>query len=152
MNNLIKACISGDTELLARAFRHGGKLNTRYRGWKPVRWAIQYGHLGIVMLLVDRGTNIKKPYSDGFTPLDQAVGENHRGIVKYLISAGVDVNQRSANGTALHTACAYGHTAIVKLLLKEGADPKIRDDGNRTPRYYARRYNNLDIVELLDGL
>lgn len=75
MDNLFKACINGDIELLNRSFKNGGHLNKRFRKWKPLRWAIQHGHLNVVMALVAKGTNIKRAYSDGITPLDQATGE-----------------------------------------------------------------------------
>ena len=150
LDDLFKACIYGDIKLLNKSFKNGGHLNKRFRKWKPIRWAIQYGHLNIVIALVDKGTNIKKAYNDGVTPLDQAVGEKHKTIVKYLIDAGVNVNQRTTNGTALHTACAYGHMDIVKLLVRNGADLKIKDDNGKTPRHYAKYYNRLDLVKLID--
>ena len=46
-------------------------------------------------------------------------------LTKELISLdGVDVNiqQRSANSTALHAACFYGHMPVVELLLSKKAD------------------------------
>ncbi len=148
LDNLFKACIYGDIKLLNGSFRNGGNLNKRYRKWKPIRWAIQSGHLNIVKALVDKGTNIKRAYSDGITPLEQAVGERHMPIIKYLISAGVDVNQKTANGTALHVACAYGQTEIVKILLQNGADLRIKDDYGKTPRHFSKDYKS--VLKLVD--
>lgn len=67
-----------------------------------------------------------------------------------MLNSGVNVNQKTANGTALHTACAYGRVQIVKLLLKSGADLKIKDSNDKTPRYYAKYYNRRSVVDLID--
>ena len=66
-----------------------------------------------------------------------------------MLNSGVNVNQKTANGTALHTACAYGRVEIVKLLLKSGAD-LIKDSNDKTPRYYAKYYNRRSVVDLID--
>jgi ankyrin repeat protein len=49
------------------------------------------------------------------------------------------VDARTQGGTALHTACAYGRTAIVKLLLDHGADPQARDKAGRRPSFFIRK-------------
>jgi len=45
-----------------------------------------------------------------------------------LIAAGADVNAIDQNNeTALHKAASGGYLEIIELLLKEGADPNIRE-------------------------
>lgn len=150
VNDLVKASIEGNLQLLEKSIKNGKDLNRRYRTWPLVRWAIQEGHLNIVKYLVDNGVSVTRKYSDGFTPLDQAVGEGHKKIIAFLIHLGVDVNQKTVNGTALHTACAHGNLDIVKKLVKNGADIRIKDSRGWTARSYAGYYRRKDVVDFLD--
>ena len=52
-----------------------------------------------------------------------AVGEGNVEIVTFLLKAGTEVNGLTANGSPLHTACAWRRLKITKLLLENGADP-----------------------------
>ncbi len=52
----------------------------------------------------------------------------HVKIVEILIAANVLVNARGVkNGTALHLAAFSGQTECVSVLLKNGANPKLKD-------------------------
>lgn len=57
--------------------------------------------------------------------------------------------QNKDNETALHCAAQYGHTAVVSLLLKYGADPNYRSVRDETPLDLAAQYGRLETVELL---
>jgi cytohesin len=46
-------------------------------------------------------------------------------------------------------ATISGDVKSVKKLLKEGADPNVRDEKGRTPLHHAVKDNRLDIVKLL---
>jgi hypothetical protein len=69
-------------------------------------------------------------------------------VAAYL-DAGVDINAANEHGhTALYSAIRGGEPAVVKLLLKRGADPdrKVRE---RPMLYHAIRYDRPAIVKLL---
>jgi ankyrin repeat protein len=150
MDGLIKACIKGDFHSLKKSIKHRKDFNRKYRKWPLMRWAIQEGHLNIVKYLIDNGVSVTRKYSDGFTPLDQAVGEGHKKIIAFLIKSGADVNQKTANGTALHTACAYGKFEIAKTLVKNGANVQIKDEKGWTAKSYAKYYKRKKLVNYLD--
>jgi ankyrin repeat protein len=126
-------------------------VNRKFRGEKPLRWAVQGGHLKIIKRLIDKGADPTEPDSEGMTPLDVAAGEGHKNIVKYLLKYGVDVNQESDGGTALHKACAYGEFEIARLLIDAGADLKKKDDEGRTVRYYAKHFRHIELLQLIDN-
>ena len=68
---------------------------------------------------------------------------------KNLIDAGADVNVTSKYGeTALHWAVENGHTAIVNLLLVNGAKVDVKYDGV-TALHIAVHYGHREIVEAL---
>jgi len=148
--NLAKACLEGDLRSLKKNIKNKKGLNAKYRSWSLLRWAIQEGRLNIVEYLVRNGVSVRGRYSGGFTPLDQAVGESHKKIASFLLNAGVDVNQKTINGTALHTACAYGLLRMAKMLVKHGADITIKDERGWTPRSYAGYYKRRKLIDFLD--
>ena len=52
--------------------------------------------------------------------------------------------------TALHTACAFGHTAIVDALLKHGADIRLKD-GARPLARDATATEHVHACQLVPG-
>lgn len=53
------------------------------------------------------------------------------------------------NRTALAFAARDGHTAIVALLLENGANRKLRDKQGKSALVYAQAWNRKKIVRLL---
>lgn len=51
-----------------------------------------------------------------------------------LIAAGMDLNVKTAHGTALHEAANNGKASVVRLLLARGADISAPDRRGRTVR------------------
>jgi len=93
--------------------------------------------------------------SGSSSPLHRASTEGGGKIIKYLLkNTGVDVNlQTKKNGlTPLHCVCAKfsesQHTTI-KLLLRKGANPNIKDKYGATPLHYASYQGRDGAVKLL---
>ncbi|KAG8301280.1 regulation of synaptic plasticity by receptor localization to synapse [Homalodisca vitripennis] len=55
-----------------------------------------------------------------------------RAVVEVLLTAGLDVNVRTAAGSALHEAALCGKTEVVRCLLEHGVDLGIRDEQRNT--------------------
>ena len=53
--------------------------------------------------------------------------------------------------TPLHLAVLQQCVPLVELLLKEGADPMVRDFFGCTPAHYAAMYGSLNILQLLEN-
>ena len=56
-----------------------------------------------------------------------------------------------AGWTPMHDASFFGHTAVVQLLLNNGADPSIATEDGITPLSVALFNNHVSIVVILKG-
>ena len=84
----------------------------------------------------ERTTRGLSPKSTWGTPLHAASIAGNSDLVSWLlVEKRVDVAAKTVEGvTAMHLACAAGHTNVVKALLKAGADATVKDgDGRATP-------------------
>jgi hypothetical protein len=82
-------------------------------------------------------------------PLTQAVTSGDANAVKAALATGADVNERNNGGqTALILAVIFGHTELVRLLVKSGANPHLRDNLGLDAVEWAQRRGLTDALEL----
>ena len=68
-------------------------------------YAVGWGQLEIVKVLIKHHANIDKPDNNGFTPLHVAAHNGHIGVIEYLLQQGADPNAVSRYGRSiLHIA------------------------------------------------
>lgn len=75
----------------------------------------------------------------------------HPAFTEILMKAGasVDTEQTKEGGTALHLAAEEGHSDVMRVLLKGGANPNVRMPQGNTPLYFAALRGHLDAVKIL---
>ena len=96
---------------------------TNRQGRTPLMFASFKGHVEIVHLLLQNGSEPNMASFKGETALIAASQEGHTEIVHLLLEAGADPNVfHSNNQTALMFASYKGHFKVVKLLLAYHAD------------------------------
>ena len=94
------------------------------------------GHEEWLPQLVAQGAAIER---DGWTPLHYAATGPQPATVAWLLERGARIDTRSPNGTTpLMMAARYGSEESVDLLLRRGADPKLRNQLNLTAADFAR--------------
>jgi ankyrin repeat protein len=128
-----------------------------------LEYAIYHSPLPFIRTLLEIGADPNPVDHAGFPPLIAALscsrpqpGSPGRpdvaAIIDMLLSFGADPNQRGLNDyTPLHMAVSEHNLPAVELLLKGGADPRLRTriDDCETPREMAEKAGLRNIVELL---
>ncbi len=118
------------------------------------------GDVAGIKKYLDQGEPINKQDKTGKTPLMWAVYYSQSGAAKYLLERGADPNARTsvdssdwpAGSTALMICAYYNVPELAKLLLEAGADRNIKNSKGETALLIAGRYNNGDIIALLDDI
>ena len=99
--------------------------------------------------LIERGADIRARNRRGAEPLHAAVigvpgsaswdPPRQREVIRYLIEAGADPNAPAAGGvTPLHRAVRNRCSGAVEILLRLGADPRLRNDKGPTASDLAK--------------
>ena len=74
----------------------------------------------------------------------RAAAEGDANLIRALLAQGTDVNSRNAAGqSALMLASAFGHLAVVKILLAAGAERDLQDDLGFNALDWSVNYNSI---------
>ena len=115
--------------------------------------ACQYGHLPVVMALLNSGrVDCNKAEDNGATPFYTACEQGHLPVVMALLNSGrVDCNKANNNGTTpFYIACEVGHLPVVMALLNSGrVDCNKANNNGTTPFYIACQQGHLPVVMAL---
>jgi ankyrin repeat protein len=114
--------------------------------------AAQKGHVGVVRLLLGRGTEVNAAGRFGYTALHEAAVTGHEEVVNVLLSSGADSSIKTNNGcTALMWASCRGHVGVVKQLLQhmQGRGLNERDSLGRTAVWLTCWHGYVEVLRLL---
>jgi hypothetical protein len=116
----------------------------------PLMMAALRGHLEAVRALIARDADVNKP---GWTPLHYAATgtqPQQPAIIALLLENFAFIDAASPNGTTpLMMAVHYGTSESVQLLLKEGADPSLRNQLGLSAADFALRASRKDMADLI---
>lgn len=151
------ACLNGKSKQLSAMLSGGANPRCRdLAGGTPAHLCcdVKQEGLGCLKILLKYDAKLMNE-SDrtGCTVLHRAVSANLKKIVQSLLKStaveldAVDETKR----TALHWACALGHTEVTKHLLEKGADDGIQDETGATPLHYAAQQGHVGCMEALMG-
>ena len=140
--------------------RAGAELNHKdSKGWNAMTYAAMLGNREVVRQLLNQKVD-PNDSEISFPPLVAATYSGQQDIIFLLLQRGADPNLRyqDQGTTALHYAVAlnrpeiWGNTAvhnIARQLLQAGAVVNIEDNQGNTPLFWAARWGNANMVQLL---
>ncbi|XP_030061512.1 ankyrin-3-like [Microcaecilia unicolor] len=112
--------------------------------------AVQANLHGIIMALIDRGTDMNAKNDMDYTPLLLAVELGNTESAQALIEKGAHLDERLPNlNTALHLAVQAGVISTIKLLIEKGLNANVGGPGDQTPLHVAAFYNKPDVADAL---
>ena len=119
----------------------------------PVADAAMEGNGEVVRSLVSGGADVNVPQGDGMTALHWAARHADGDLTDFLLDAGADVSAATRIGQyrPLHLAAEVGAAAVVRRLLKAGADANVVSIGvgGAAPLHFAAASGNVDAVAAL---
>ncbi len=133
---LHRAATTGRVEVMSQLIDAGAPLEPRAAdGNTPLGAAVFFGRAEAVDRLLAGGAHVDTPARNGETPLMLSVRGNHPELAAELIARGADVNATAGEDavTPLLLAAERGLGALVRLLLRAGADPRQSTADGRTP-------------------
>ncbi|KAI5632954.1 DHHC palmitoyltransferase domain-containing protein [Phthorimaea operculella] len=121
-----------------------------YSGFDIVK-ATQYGAFSRVKELVEAGWDVNQPDAETVTLLHWAAINNRREIIQFLLSRGaaVDAVGGELQATPLQWAARQGHLEAVVLLVRAGADPRLRDAEGCASLHLAAQFGHTAVVAYL---
>ncbi|MFK5971975.1 MAG: ankyrin repeat domain-containing protein [Flavobacteriaceae bacterium] len=81
----------------------------------------------------------------------KAIMQGDIEMVKRLIDLGEDVNRKSLGMTPAIFAARYNKAEILKLLIKNGANLKIKSDKGYSIKKHAELSNAIDVMAVLEA-
>jgi ankyrin repeat protein len=124
----------------------GANVNARKKNKNtPLHAAAFKGRLEIVRLLLDHGANANAENHESSETALHVVSrgeydsqEDGVGISRLLLERGVDINAQNTHcDTALSLAVLNGRLEIARLLLENGANPKVETNDGSTPLHFV---------------
>jgi ankyrin repeat protein len=147
---IMEASSRGDLAQV-NALCDGGNVNRKDAdGRTPLMAAALNGHLAVVKLLIERGTEVNERDKSGYTVLRQALFSDKANVVKLLLDEGASGNARDNYGEpVLHVAASLGNAAAVQLLLDKGADINSKDERGWSALKYAASDEHVEVMKVL---
>ncbi|MBQ9539789.1 MAG: ankyrin repeat domain-containing protein [Treponema sp.] len=146
--------IAKDKTEICELFLNAGMVTTAFNGDGVPMLCIAARNECVdkVKWLLENGADINAISKDrGYTAVMDAVWRKNIEITEYLIEAGADLSIISSDGQPiLVLAVGNGDYKIVELLLKNGANPDIKDSMGMSAREYANLFKKNNIDKLME--
>jgi len=149
---LLAAAKGGHREVLAFLLDSGADIRTTAAslgGVGVLGIACRKGKAAVLQLLIDRGLSVETADGLGMRPLMHAAASGQTATVDAVLHLApapqMDAKDNLGLTAAMH-ACWGGHLEVLKVLEKQGADLKARDNNNNSIAWYAAASGNCPLL------
>lgn len=149
---LIAAATAGHSETAVALVEYGADPTFKdTSGGSALSNATFFGHTKVVLAILEKMKELTPTTGDELLLLSAGLG--HREIAEALLAKGIDPNARGIKDrTPLMAAAAFDKIELVKLLVENGADPKLTDEEGVTALQVAINKGHQEIISLLKPL
>ena len=123
-------------------------------GRTPLHYAANDNLADEVVRLLSIGANVNAQDDNGWTPLHFAAQANSDSVTSALLLAGAETELKDSYGnTPLWRAVfsSKGEGAVIRLLIKAGANPNAENLSKVTPLTLAKDIANYDVAQFFEG-
>ena len=131
---LFFASLDGQAAEAARLLDLNAPIEHRGGGYQvtALMVAAQEGHIEVVTLLANRGSDLEARTTDGHNALLSASAGGHLAVVQLLVERKSNIETRANLGqNALMYASVYGHLPVVQYLASKGSSINTTDNFGR---------------------
>lgn len=151
---MLSAARSGSIEMMAYLVEQGGSLDDHTdHGSTLLHLAVVRGHPELTRYLLEQGVDVNRVVDSIRAPLAilRAINFGNAEIARILLEHGADMSYIEPNygHSFLHRTAIRGDSAMARALLDHGADVNALDKAGKPPLYYAVRYANPTVADLL---
>lgn len=115
----------------------------------PLMLAAITNQLAWAQKLIEKGADVNQK---GWTPLHYAATKGHIEMMRLLMENHAYLDAESPNGTTpLMMAAHYGTPMATKLLLEEGADPRLKNQLGISALEFARKANKAESAQYIEA-
>ncbi len=140
------------SEMVQWLIDNGSKVNAvNDSSQAPITGAILGNHNDALKALLNAGAKPNRCSQNGNFPIHEAIGQGYLEAAKILLEANADINSKEQrySRTPLHFAAINGNSEIAQFLISHKADINTHDIEKHTPMYYAVKYGNKTIADML---
>ncbi len=159
---IVVAAVNGHADTIAVLLNAGGDPDLRDEAERTaLYWAASQGFSNCIGVLLEHDANPNLKNSAGKTALMAAAQSGYRKVVALLLENHAEINaiednegsddESSNRMNALSYAARGGHTAIVRMLVSQGADISLRNSNGETAGDIARKNGFGEIIKLLSA-
>ena len=148
----LQAIVQTDEKNIARLLlNRGADINAAKSsfGYTNILLAANYGTVGMVELLLERGAQVTEVDSRNATALHAAAHRGHVGMIKLLLDRGASIDEQmhQTGVTPLSNAVRMAHPVAVQTLLARGADVRLLEPMLITYGVASKRERLIDILK-----
>ncbi|XP_057199689.1 fibronectin type 3 and ankyrin repeat domains 1 protein [Triplophysa rosa] len=155
-DSLMMACYAGHLDIVKYLRKCGTTWESRDKnGCSPLHWAVDGGHLPVITYMILDGCEVDiRDKVFLWTPLMRvAIISGSAAVAAVLLKAGADANVRDKAGkTPLMAAVLNNYEDLVKLLLGNGADHRMKNKHGADAADMATAFGGKNIIKLLDKI